>query len=113
MPYIDLKIAEKISDERKEEIKTRLGKSISIMHKTEAYLMVGIADNYDLYFSGKRLEKGAYVSVSIFGSLSSSDCEKMTGAICGILRDVLGIDGKSVYVTYRGLNDWGWDGANF
>ncbi len=113
MPYIDLKITQKISDDKKEEIKTKLGKSISIMHKPETYLMVGIADSYDLYFAGKRLEKGAYVSVSLFGNLSSSDCEKMTGAICEILLGALGIEGRNVYVTYHSVKDWGWDGANF
>ena len=83
------------------------------MHKSENYLMVGFEDEYDLYMSGNRLEKGAYVSVSLFGNASSDDYEKMTGAICDILQDELGIPADHVYVTYHGVNDWGWNGRNF
>lgn len=113
MPFIDCKISQKITDEKKEIIKSMLGKSISIMHKPESYLMVGICDGYDLFFAGKRLEKGAYVGVKLFGKPSSSDCGKMTAAICNILSDELGIDGSHVYVTYQGISDWGWDGNDF
>ena len=52
MPFIDCKISAKLTDEKKEILKTELGKSISIMHKPESYLMIGIVDNYDLYFAG-------------------------------------------------------------
>lgn len=113
MPFIDCKITEKLTEEKKEVIKTRLGKSISILHKPESYLMVGIADGYDLYFAGQKLEKGAYVGVKLFGKPSAGDCERMTAAVCEILADELGIDGSKVYVTYQGISDWGWNGGNF
>ncbi|MDE6441667.1 MAG: hypothetical protein K2L12_02815 [Clostridia bacterium] len=113
MPFIDCKISQKLSSEQKEVLKTELGKAVSIIHKPESYLMVGICDGYDLYFAGKKLEKGAYVSVSLFGSAPSSSYEKMTECICNLLETELGIDGSSVYVTYHSVDDWGWDGANF
>ena len=75
--------------------------------------MVGFADGYDLYFAGKKLEKGAYVEVSLFGKASSADYDKMTGRICSILSGELGIPASAVYVTYHGLSDWGWNGSNF
>jgi hypothetical protein len=49
--------------------------------------MVGMEDNYDLRMAGKKLEKGAYVAVSLLGN--------------------------AVYVTYHPVNDWGWNGSNF
>lgn len=113
MPFIDCKLTQKLTNENKENIKSELGQAVSIIHKPESYLMVGINDGYDLYFAGKKLEKGAYVEVSLFGSATSSAYEKMTEAICDILEKELGIDGSSVYVTYHGVSDWGWDGANF
>lgn len=113
MPFIDCKITQTLTPEKKEVLKTKLGKNISIMHKPESYLMVGIADGYDLYFAGKKLEKGAYVGIKLFGKPSSGDCEKMTAAVCELLSDELGIDGSHVYVTYEGIADWGWDGGNF
>lgn len=113
MPFIDCKLTKKLTDSQKESIKSELGKAVSLLRKPESYLMVGIADGYDLYFAGKKLENGAYVSVSLFGSAPSSAYEKMTGAICEILNNELGTDGASVYVTYHPVDDWGWDGGNF
>lgn len=112
MPFIDSKISLPVSEKQRETIKTRLGKAVSILNKTETYLMVGIEDNYDLYLGGNKLEKGAYVSVSLFGSASSSAYEAMTGEICKIYAEELGIPGQSIYVSYHGVNDWGWNGRN-
>ncbi len=113
MPFIDSKITVKLTDDKKESIKARLGQAVSLLHKSETYLMVGFEDDYDLYMGGNKLEKGAYVSVSLFGNASSADYEKMTGAICEILQEELAIPGDKVYVTYHGVNDWGWNGSNF
>ncbi len=113
MPYIDCKISKKLTDEDKEILKAELGKSISLLHKPESYLMVGIADNYDLYFAGKKLENGAYVGVKLFGNPSAGDCERMTAAVCNTLKEKFNIPPASVYVTYQGISDWGWNGGNF
>ena len=113
MPFIDCKVSAKLTDEKKENLKTELGKNIGILHKPESYLMVGIVDKYSLYFAGKMLENGAYVGVKVFGKPSSSDCERMTAAVCGVLKDELGIPPESVYITYEGISDWGWNGGNF
>ena len=113
MPFIDCKLSQKLTEDRKESLKTELGKAVSIIHKPESYLMVGINDGYSLYFAGKKLDNGAYVSVSIFGSAPSASYEKMTKTICDVLEKDLGINGAEVYVTYHAVDDWGWDGANF
>ncbi|MCM1257292.1 MAG: phenylpyruvate tautomerase MIF-related protein [Roseburia sp.] len=113
MPFIDSKITVPVSPEKRETIKSQLGGSISLLNKTENYLMVGFEDNYDLYLGGNHLEKGAYVTVRLFGSASSDACSKMTGAICDILKKELDIPGENVYVSYIGTKDWGWNGRNF
>lgn len=113
MPFIDCKLTQKITDDKKETIKSALGRAVSILHKPESYLMVGIADGYDLYFAGKKLLNGAYVEVSLFGAASSSDYEKMTAEICKILSTELSVPGDEVYVTYHPVKDWGWNGSNF
>ncbi len=113
MPFIDSKITVRLTEEQKTKVKTRLGKAVSLLHKGETYLMVGFDDEYDLYLGGKKLEKGAYVSVSLFGSAPSADYERMTGEICTIFSEELAIPAKCVYVTYHGLSDWGWNGSNF
>ena len=113
MPFIDSKVTVKLSDQQKEEIKTELGKLIATLNKSETYLMVGIEDAYDLWLGGKKLDRGAYVSVSLYGSAAPQDYDKLTGQICALLSDKLGIPGSAVYVTYHPVSDWGWNGRNF
>lgn len=113
MPFIDSKITLPLTAEQKERIKTELGKAVSALNKSETYLMVGISDNYDLWMGGKKLEKGVYTEVSLFGNAPSEAYDRMTGIICDIFKKELDIPGNSVYVTYHPVSDWGWNGSNF
>lgn len=113
MPFIDSKITVPVSQEKRETLKAELGKAISIINKPESFLMLGFEDQYDLYMGGKKLDRGAYVAVSLFGNASSDAYNKMTAEICDIYERELGIPGNAVYVTYHGVKDWGWDGRNF
>lgn len=113
MPFIDSKITVPVTAEEKEKIKSELGKAVTTLHKTETYLMVGIEDNYDLWLAGKKLEKGAYVSVSLYGSAAPEDYDKLTAQICDLYAKELGIPGDAIYVSYHPVTDWGWNGSNF
>ena len=113
MPFIDAKVTVSLADAQKEALKAAFGKAIPTLHKTETYLMVGIQDNCDLWMAGQKLTRGAYISVSLYGSASPADYSAMTGEICSILEDQLGIPGNGVYVTYHPVSDWGWNGCNF
>ena len=113
MPFIDSKVTVKVTEQQKEEIKTELGKLITTLNKSETYLMVGIEDSYDLWLGGKKLDKGAYVAVSLYGDAPKEQYDKLTGQICALLSDRLGIPGSAVYVTYHPVHDWGWNGRNF
>lgn len=113
MPFIDSKITLPVAEEKREVLKSELGKAVSIISKPESFLMVGFEDNYDLYMGGNKLDKGAYVSVSLFGAAPKAAYEKMTDFICRLYETELGIPGNAVYVTYHSVNDWGWNGQNF
>ena len=113
MPFIDSKITVPVTAELKEELKSELGKLITTLGKSETYLMVGIEDAYDLWLGGRKLEKGAYVSVSLYGNAPSESYDRLTGQICDLFAAKLGIPGDAVYVTYHPVNDWGWNGRNF
>ena len=113
MPFIDSKVTVKITDQQKEEIKSELGKLITTLNKSEAYLMVGIEDSYDLWLGGRKLDKGAYVAVSLYGDAPRDAYDKLTGQICDLLSEKLGIPGNAVYVSYWGTSNWGWNGGNF
>lgn len=113
MPFIDSKITVPVTPAQKEEIKAELGKMITTLNKTETYLMVGIEDSYDLWLGGRKLDRGAYVAVSLYGSAAPEAYDRLTGQICRLLSEKLGIPGDAVYVTYHPVSDWGWNGQNF
>ena len=100
MPFIDSKITLSVPQEKREVLKSELGKAVSILSKPESFLMVGFEDNYDLYMGGKKLDKGAYVSVSLFGNGKSLAYEEMTARICQLYESELGIPANNIYVTY-------------
>ncbi len=114
MPFINSKISTKISDAQEKEIKTRLGEAIAILPgKSESWLMVGFEPEYRLYFKGSNSEPLAYVEVSVYGNEDPAGFERLTGKICEIFKDVLGIKPENVYVKYDATKNWGWNGSNF
>ena len=113
MPFIDSKLTVKLSKEKEESIKSKLGNAISILGKSEGFLMVGFDDEYSLYFKGNKCEKAAFVDVKLYGKATSDACNQMTGEICRINEEELGIPKVNIYVTYQSIADWGWNGANF
>lgn len=113
MPMIEAKVTMQLPVEKRDILKTEFGKAISIIGKPESYLMINLVDNQDLYFGGKKLDKGAYVEVKVLGNVDSTSSDKMTSKLCEILQNELGIPGNAVYVSYWGTGSWGWNGSNF
>ena len=72
MPMIEAKVTPALPAEKRDILKAEFGKAISILGKPESYLMINLADNQDLYFGGKKLDKGAYVEVKVLGSVDPS-----------------------------------------
>ena len=122
MPYIDSRFSFKMSESEKEELKSEFGKMIALMDKTESYLMVSITDDSNLWFGGNKLEKGAYIAVSIYSQFTIDPSEnvkrtqsydKFTAAACSYLENRFGIPQSAVYITYTAVPYWGWNGSNF
>ena len=106
MPFINSKVTVKISQEKEEAITAIPGKS-------ESWLMVGFEDEYKLYFKGEKCEKAAFVEVKVYGGADSQAYNRMTAEICKIYEEELGIPSGNIYITYQGIADWGYNGANF
>lgn len=114
MPFINAKVTVKMSEEKKESVKKKLGEAISLIPgKSERWLMVGFEDSYDLYFQGNKNAEAAFIEVKIFGGASSDVYNKMTGVLCGIFEEELGISAERIYVKYEEVTEWGWNGSNF
>lgn len=114
MPFINSKVTVKMSEEKRDAIKAKLGEAISLIPgKSENWLMVGFEDNYDLYFQGNKNGESAFVEVSVFGSVPSSAASALTGEICRIFESELAIPQNRIYVKYQEISEWGWNGNNF
>ena len=113
MPYIEAKTTLPVNPDKKEALKARFGRAITLIRKPESYLMVNIEDGRDLWFAGKKLEKGAYVSVSAFGAPSRSDCGRLAAELTKILGEELDIPGDNIYITFHPVENWAWDGNLF
>ena len=112
MPFINSKTNVKIADNIKDEIKARLGNAVSIIGKSEGWLMVGFEDEYSLYFKGDGQTPCVYVEVSLYGSSTRDKYSRLTAEICEIYNNLLGIDKSRVYVKYEETDNWGWNGSN-
>ena len=114
MPFIGSKVSVKISKEKEEIIKKKLGEAIKLIPgKSETFLMVGFEDDYSLYFGGEKLEKGAFIEVKIFGKSNKDAYDALTAEICNIYEKELDIHQDKIYVKYEEVANWGWNGKNF
>ena len=75
--------------------------------------MINLVNKQDLYFGGKKLDKGAYVEVKVLGNVDGTSSDKMTAKLCEILEKELGILGNAGYISYWGTANWGRNGGNF
>ena len=114
MPYIEAKMSFKLEDAQKDNLHKKLEDVISgTFSKPKSYIMTNIEDSQRLYMAGSRIDKGAYISISLLGSASKSACQAATQEICDILRTDLGVDTSKVYITYHPSDLWGHDGYMF
>ncbi len=113
MPFINTKYSGAITPEQEINIKAALGEAVSVVGKSENWLMVGFEQNCSLYFKGEKSEKIAFVEVSIYGNAAKSAYERLTSEICKILGDNLDIPADKIYVKYSPTENWGWNGGNF
>ena len=104
MPYINTSTNIKITDEKREQLKARLGRAIENLGKSESWLMLGFDDEKPPM---------AFVDISVFGKSTDDGCEKMTKELCSIYNEILGIAPDKFYVKYSGTNQWGWNNMNF
>jgi phenylpyruvate tautomerase PptA (4-oxalocrotonate tautomerase family) len=112
MPFINVKT--NVPTEGKEEnIKASLGSAITaVPGKSEGWLMVGIEDEYKLWFKGSDAP-AAMVEVSLFGGASDSALNDLTARITDILNADLDISPDRIYVSYMCTDYWGWNGNLF
>jgi phenylpyruvate tautomerase PptA (4-oxalocrotonate tautomerase family) len=114
MPYIDVKLSVKLDEDKKNDVQAKLTDAVSsAFSKPKMYIMANIQDGSSLYMGAGKVEKGAYIQVSLLGSTTKSACQNLTKDIFDILHSELGLDGSKVYVTYHSVDLWAWNGSMF
>ena len=66
-----------------------------------------------MYFQGNQDGPTAFVEVKVYGGASPDAFTKLTGEICNIYQEELGIPQNRIYVKYEAVENWGWNGSNF
>lgn len=114
MPFIQAKLSVSATDEEKNNLNNELLNIISNnTGKPKSFIMTNIEDNQTIYMSNEKIDKAAYLSVSLLGSISKQTCGVITKEICDLLKQKFGIDGRYVYVSYHPVDLWGWNGQMF
>lgn len=113
MPYISVRTSESMEQKQIEGIKTSLGEIVTIIpDKSEESLMVDIQDNCNLFYQGTD-EPNAYVNVEVFQQVLPEYAVKVTAAITRLLEETAGIPMNRIYVTHKGIADWGRGDIHF
>lgn len=109
MPFIEVKTNQNID----KSIKSELGNAITaIPGKSEAWLMVSLEENKEMYFNGSD-EPCAMFEVAIFGKASDSAYDDLTKRLCAISEKYLGVSPDRTYVKYSEIDHWGYNNFNF
>ena len=113
MPYIELKTNIKITDDREEILRKEMGQAITVIPgKTEAWLMLGFKDEMKMAFRGDTSPL-AMIEVDLYGKADPTYYNILTRRVCDITSATLSIPGERIYVKYREVEHWGYDGENF
>ena len=114
MPYIETKTTVKVSREQEVKLKEALGRAIELIPgKSEQWLMLNLIDGCRMAFRGTTEPDIAMVEIDIFGKADSSEYDDLTECVCKVVNEILGIETDRIYVKYREVDHWGWNGGNF
>ena len=112
MPMINLTTSAAIDTPTAERLKAGLGRAIPLLPgKSESLLMISLRGDTPMYFHGEALDL-AFVEVNCHGHLPPASYEKLTGAVCELLGEVLAIRPENIFIKYFETDNWGWNGRN-
>lgn len=111
MPYINIRSNFNIEDNKKLAIKSALGELVTIIGKSEQWLMIGFEQQTYMYFKGENVPM-AMIEVSMYGGASPEALNEFTRQITTLISDTCYIDDKRIYVSYMMTPYWGWNGSN-
>ena len=112
MPFIHTKTNRPISKEAEQSLARDLGRAVTLLGKSENWLMLQFEDNCRMYFRGRDDRPLAFVRVMLYGKAGDDAYGKMTAEITRLVSQALDIDPDGIYVAYGETEHWGWQGSN-
>ena len=113
MPFIHTRVNRPISPQQELSLTREMGQAVSLLGKSEQWLMLHFEDDCRMAFQGRQDAPVAFVSVQLFGAAGQEACGRFTQRVTQILGDTLSIPAEGVYVAYGETRHWGWQGSNF
>lgn len=113
MPYIQLKTNTSISKEQETLLKKEMGNVISIIGKSEDWLMLCFEDNQHMYFKGNCEQNMAFLQVMLYGKSSADAYQRLTEKLTQLVHEKLSILPENIYIKYSETAYWGYNSSNF
>lgn len=113
MPFIHTRISRSISPEQEASLTRDMGQAVSLLGKSEQWLMLQFEGDCRMAFQGRQDTPLAFVSVRLFGAASKAAYDCFTRRVTQILSDTLSIPPEGIYIAYSETPHWGWQGSNF
>ena len=111
MPFIHTRTNRPISQEEEKSMAKQYGQAVTVLGKSESWLMVNIQPKCSLYFRGSNEEPIAFVSVTVYGKPNPTAYDALTARFNTILSRIAGIE--QMYVSYSETSNFGYNGSNF
>ena len=113
MPYVQIRTSNRFEKERELAIKERLGRAITLLGKTEQWLMVEFVPSCTMYMGGDNMKEIAYVSVKLLGKSNDNAYNEFTKEVTDMLvSNCQNMNPSDVYISYDEYDRWGWNGSN-
>lgn len=112
MPHISTTTNLSISEPVRDTLARRYGEAITLIGKSEAWLMLSFNADVPMYFRGES-KPCAYLEVGLLGKANAQAYDSLTAKLTEIVTGELGVPADRVYVKYSETPYWGWNGGNF
>lgn len=114
MPYLKIQTNQELdASEGKNLIEKASGLVAEKLGKPERYVMVTLDPPVPMMFAGSN-EPTVFMELKSIG-LSESQTPELSGALCDLAHDTLGVSLDRIYIEFSDAprKMWGWNGATF
>lgn len=114
MPYLKIQTSEHLEAEQIAALLPRASRLVAeLLGKPERYVMVAVDAGVPMLFAGGDAP-AAYLELKSIG-LPESLTGKLSGDLCELMHEALGVDPERVYIEFHDAARamWGWNGGTF